>query len=84
MSHFAPVDRLIEYFDQLNPDHIKSFQLLIIEKCIRKVKIDDLPINFKKLVASYYDINNLLNKEPDNEIDLMINTIKKQSRTFSY
>lgn len=84
MSHFTPVDRLIEYFDQMNPDHIKTFQLLIIEKCIRKVEINNLPVNLKKLVASYYDLNNSLNKEPDKEIDLMINTIKKQSRTFSY
>lgn len=62
MDKFAPVNRLIEYFDQIHPDHIKTFQLQIIEKCMLKADKKNLPTNFKKLVAAGNEIRNSLNQ----------------------
>ncbi|MDR2921300.1 MAG: DUF6493 family protein [Tannerella sp.] len=75
---FTPVNRLIEYVDQVNPDHIKEFQLLILEKCIQKADKDNLPANFKKLPAAYKEINSSLKKEPKVEIEAILKTWKKR------
>jgi hypothetical protein len=59
---FAPVNRLIEYFDR--PDsslQIKRFQLLIIEKCIEHLDYNNLPVNTKKIISYYYEWSNSLN-----------------------
>lgn len=78
VSHFTPVNRLIEYFDQANPDHIKEFQLLILEKCIQNADKYNLPTNFKKLPAAYKEINSSLKKEPKTEIEAILKTWKKR------
>lgn len=77
-THFTPVNRLIEYVDQVNPDHIKAFQLLILENCILKADKDNLPTNFKKLPAAYKEISSSLKKEPKAEIEAILKTWKKR------
>jgi len=77
MNKFAPVNRLVEYFDMVNPDHIKLFQLLIIEKCIERADKDNLPVNFKKLIAYHGEICNQLGVNMNKGIETKIKGLKK-------
>ncbi|NDV97156.1 hypothetical protein D0T84_19945 [Dysgonomonas sp. 521] len=77
MNMFAPVNRLIEYFDQPYPDHIREFQLSILKKCIEKADKKSLPTNFKKITAYYVEICNQLKIEIDNQIGTRMKELKK-------
>lgn len=77
MNKFAPVNRLVEYFDMVNPDHIKQLQLSIIEKCIEKSDKENLPVNFKKLIAYYKEICSSLGLKINPNIETKLQSLKK-------
>ncbi|EGO6621909.1 TPA: hypothetical protein KW989_002970 [Escherichia coli] len=52
MNKYAPVNRFIEYLDNHNSDPaVRKFQKQIVENCITLAGDNDLPINYKKIIA---------------------------------
>ena len=47
---FAPVNRLMEYFDAAVSPKAKDFQCLIARKCVENADESDLPVNYKKVL----------------------------------
>lgn len=77
MNKFAPINRLVEYFDGMCLNHIKEFQLEIIEKCIEKADKNNLPTNFKKLGTHYAELCSFLKQDAKLEITTKLNSLKK-------
>jgi hypothetical protein len=58
MHKFAPVNRFIEYLDNYNDDSaVRAFQKQILAACIESAGSENLPINYKKLMAYYNELN---------------------------
>ena len=75
---FAPVNRLIEYLDK--PNHSKEtkhLQFQILSNCIRRFDKQNLPINSKKIVQYYKELQAALNLNIDNTVEVKIKEIKK-------
>ena len=47
---YAPINRLIEYFDMAVSSGVKEFQCLIARKCVENAVESDLPVNYKKVL----------------------------------
>ncbi|EGC08450.1 hypothetical protein [Escherichia fergusonii] len=57
MNKYAPINRFIEYLDNHNSDPaIRKFQKKILENCITQAGDNDLPINYKKLIANLNEL----------------------------
>lgn len=75
---FAPVNRLMEFIDRNgNSREVKEFQLLILESCILTIKQDDVPTNFKKIVAAFNDLTEELKIKVKSEVSCKIKEMKK-------
>lgn len=75
---FAPINRLIEYLDK--PNHSKEtkhFQFLVLSNCIKNFDKQNLPINSKKVVQYYKELQNDLKLNIEEEVEKKIIEIKK-------
>jgi len=66
--HFAPVNRLIEYFDRPENQRVKEFQYLVTSCCINEMEIDNLPVNSKKIFQYHTEFAGLLSYPEDKRI----------------
>lgn len=65
--NYAPVNRLIEYFERPSVNIIgKKFQLSILESCLQEFAAGKLPVNSKKIGVHYKELCTVLGKETDN------------------
>ena len=77
-ERFAPINRFIEFLDK--PNHqkeLKLFQLAVLSKCILNFDKNDLPINSKKIIEYYKELNTTFNSSSSEEIKEKLNTLKK-------
>ena len=75
---YAPVNRLIEYFDKPNSYiEIKQFQLQILEHCILFFDKENLPRSSKKIITYYKEWLASLNLEMPKRIEEQLNKLKK-------
>jgi hypothetical protein len=69
-DRYAPVSRFIEYLDKSNNSkEIKFFQFQVLSNCIKKFDKQNLPINSKKLIAYYKELQSFLKLDKDKEIE---------------
>ena len=77
-SKFAPINRLIEYFDKPNNSkEIKILQLSILENCIINFDKNNLPSNSKKIIEYHRDWSTSLQTNPGSEILGKLSELKK-------
>ena len=75
---YAPVNRLLEYIDKgISSKQVKTFQLKVLEQCILSVDIKHTPINFKKIIAAFYELSGGLQIEPQVNIADKLKELKK-------
>ncbi len=75
---YAPVNRFIEYLDK--PNHTKEsklFQLSVLASCIKNFDKLNLPVNSKKMIQYYKELQNSLKLNVEKEIEDKILEIKK-------
>ena len=75
---YAPINRLIEYFDTpSNFIEIKQFQLQVLSNCILFFDKENLPRNSKKIITYYKEWLVSLNLEMPKKIEEQLNKLKK-------
>ncbi len=78
VQKYAPVNRLVEYLDKTGlPKEVKLFQFKVLKECILLVKEDDIPVNFKKIVAGYLELLAALKQDMVEEIEIKMKKLKK-------
>jgi hypothetical protein len=63
-----PVNRFVEYLDNVTTREEKVFQWTTIAKCIEKAELGKLPTGFKKLMNYYDELSNALEQAPQEHI----------------
>jgi len=78
MQKYAPVNRWILYMDRVGAaTPVKHFQLQVMAQCILQATANNVPVNFKKIIAYYLELTSTFGIIPDEQIAQQIKIFQK-------